>query len=92
MANLNRVKHPDLKLEPPREPHYDPEEIYGIVPTDVRQPFDVREVIARVVDASEFSEFKRLFGTSLVCGFAHIHGYPIGIVANNGILFSESAL
>ena len=92
VANLNRVKQIDLQLETPREPHYPPEEIYGIVPTDARQPFDVREVIARVVDDSEFDEFKRLFGTSLVCGFAHIHGYPIGIVANNGILFSESAL
>jgi len=91
-ANLNRVKRVETQLQEPREPKYSPEELYGIVPTDSRQPFDAREVIARIVDASEFDEFKRLFGSSLVCGFAHIHGFPVGIVANNGILFSESAL
>ena len=66
--------------------------MYGIIPKDTKQPFDIREVIARLVDGSEFHEFKALYGTTLVCGFAHLHGYPIGIVANNGILFSESAL
>jgi 3-methylcrotonyl-CoA carboxylase beta subunit len=76
----------------PREPKYDPAEIYGIVPASLRKPYDVREVIARLVDASELDEFKQLYGTTLVCGFAHIAGYPVGILANNGILFSESAL
>jgi 3-methylcrotonyl-CoA carboxylase beta subunit len=66
--------------------------LYGVVPTDLRAPYDAREVIARIVDASEFDEFKRLYGTTLICGFAHLHGYPVGILANNGILFSESAL
>ena len=70
---------------------YDPEEIYGIVGTDLRKPYDVREVIARVVDGSEFDEFKRWYGETLVTGFARIHGYPVGILANNGVLFSESA-
>ncbi|NNM78699.1 methylcrotonoyl-CoA carboxylase [Sphingomonas sp. ID1715] len=74
-----------------RPPKYDPEELYGIIPEDVRAPYDVHEVIARIVDASEFHEFKSLYGTSLVCGFAHIWGMPVGIIANNGILFSESA-
>ena len=76
----------------PREPLYDPAELYGIVPSSLRKPYDVRELLARVVDASEFDEFKQLYGTTLVTGFAHICGYPVGIVANNGILFSESAL
>ena len=80
-----------LDVRDSREPHYDPTEMYGIVPHDSRTPYDVREVIARVVDASEFDEFKALYGATLVCGFARIHGYPVGIVANNGILFSESA-
>ncbi|MDP6563569.1 MAG: carboxyl transferase domain-containing protein [Alphaproteobacteria bacterium] len=92
VANLNRVKRIDLEVREPRPPAYDPRELYGILPQDVRQPYDVREVIARIVDGSEFDEFKRLYSTSLVCGFAHIWGYPVGIVANNGILFSESAL
>ena len=74
-----------------REPLYDSKEIYGIIPKDARQPYDVRDVIARIVDGSEFNEFKALYGTTLICGFAHLFGYPIGIVANNGILFSESA-
>ena len=77
---------------PPREPLYPAEEIYGVIPTDVRRPYDVREVIARIVDGSELDEFKQLYGATLVCGFARIWGYPVGIVANNGILFSESAL
>jgi 3-methylcrotonyl-CoA carboxylase beta subunit len=81
-----------VALLAPRDPVYDPAELYGIIPTDTRKPYDVREVIARVVDGSEFDEFKQLYGTTLICGFAHIWGYPVGIVANNGILFSESAL
>ena len=76
----------------PREPKYDPAEIYGVVPVSLRKPYDVREVIARLVDGSELDEFKQLYATTLVCGFAHIGGYPVGIIANNGILFSESAL
>jgi 3-methylcrotonyl-CoA carboxylase beta subunit len=92
VGNLNRLKQPRLALREPVEPIYDPEELYGIVPTDLRREYDVREVIACVVDASEFDEFKALYGTPLVCGFAHVWGYPVGIVANNGILFSESAL
>ncbi|TIV96600.1 MAG: methylcrotonoyl-CoA carboxylase, partial [Mesorhizobium sp.] len=71
---------------------YDPQELYGIVPTDLRQPYDVREVIARLVDGSEFDEFKQNYGTTLVTGFAHLHGMPVGILGNNGVLFSESAL
>ena len=77
---------------PVREPRYDPAELNGIIPADTRKPYDVREVIARIVDGSEFQEFKARYGKTLVCGFAHLHGYPVGIVANNGILFSESAL
>jgi 3-methylcrotonyl-CoA carboxylase beta subunit len=74
-----------------REPAYAAAELYGVVPATSRKPYDVREVIARIVDASEFDEFKQLYGTTLVCGFARIYGYPVGILANNGILFSESA-
>ena len=92
VANLNRVKRAYLELRPPREPLFPAEELYGIVPADPRTPYDVRDVIARIVDGSELEEFKALYGPTLVCGFAHIHGYPIGILANNGILFSESAL
>ncbi|MCW8126127.1 carboxyl transferase domain-containing protein [Microbulbifer halophilus] len=88
---LNRVKNPGLDIRKPIEPIYPPEEIYGVVPADSRQPYDVREIIARTVDGSEFDEFKALYGTTLVTGFARIHGYPVGIVANNGILFAESA-
>ena len=76
VANLNRVKQCRWDLQPPRPPAYDPTELYGVLPQDVRQPYDVRDVIARMVDASEFDEFKRLYGTTLVCGFAHIWGYP----------------
>jgi 3-methylcrotonyl-CoA carboxylase beta subunit len=82
---------PPGRIEP-EEPSYDPKEIYGVLPTDVRRPYDVREVIARLVDGSRFQEFKARYGTTLVCGFARIAGFLIGIVANNGILFSESAL
>jgi len=92
VGNLNRIKRPTVALRQPAEPLYDTTEIYGIIPSDTRKPYDVREVIARMVDGSEFDEFKQLYGTTLVCGFAHIWGYPVGIVANNGILFSESAL
>jgi 3-methylcrotonyl-CoA carboxylase beta subunit len=92
VAGLNQVKQPPVALRRPESPRYDPAELHGVVPVDLRAPYDVREVIARLVDGSEFDEFKRLYGTTLVCGFAHLHGYPVGIVANNGILFSESAL
>ncbi|HOM15227.1 MAG TPA: carboxyl transferase domain-containing protein, partial [Rubrivivax sp.] len=91
VAHLNHVKTPAGDLRTPRAPKYAAEELYGVIPTDTRKPFDVREIIARVVDGSEFQEFKARFGTTLVCGFAHIEGMPVGIVANNGILFSESA-
>ncbi len=92
VGNLNRVKRHGLDLAEPRDPLYDPAELYGVVPADLKKPYDAREVIARLVDASEFDEFKALYGTTLVCGFARLHGYPVGLVANNGILFSESAL
>ena len=92
VGNLNRKKKVDLEIREPVDPLYDARELYGVIPADSRKPFDVREVIARVVDGSEFDEFKQLYGTTLVCGFARIFGYPVGIVANNGILFSESAL
>jgi len=82
----------DVNLKEPRPPKFDAEDLYGIVPSDVRAPYDVHEVIARLVDGSEFHEFKALYGTSLVCGFAHIWGMPVGIIANNGVLFSESAV
>jgi len=92
VANLNATKRVSLDLREPREPLHDPRELYGLIPRDSRVSYDVREVIARVVDASEFDEFKKLYGTTLVTGFAHLCGYPVGIVANNGVLFSESAL
>jgi 3-methylcrotonyl-CoA carboxylase beta subunit len=92
VGNLNRVKRPSLDIAEPRDPLYDPAELMGIVPVDLKKPYEVREVIARLVDASEFDEFKALYGTTLVCGFARIMGYPVGILANSGILFSESAL
>lgn len=91
VGRLNRVKNIELDIRDSREPLYATEEIYGVIPSDSRQPYDVREIIARLVDGSDFDEFKALYGTTLVCGFAHLHGYPIGIVANNGILFGESA-
>ena len=91
VANLNRVKRVELALASPEPPRHDPGEIYGVIPRDTRKPYDVREVIARLVDGSRLDEFKARYGTTLVTGFAHIEGYPIGIVANNGILFSESA-
>ena len=91
IANLNWSKQGRLTMQTPQEPSYPIEELYGVIPADTRKPYDVREVIARLVDASQFDEFKARYGTTLVTGFAHLHGYPIGIVANNGILFSESA-
>ncbi len=92
VGTFNRPKSMSLDIRKPVDPLYDPKEIYGLIPQDTRQPFDVREIIARVVDGSEFDEFKKLYGTTLVTGFAHLHGYPVGIIANNGILFSESAV
>ncbi|WP_334128663.1 carboxyl transferase domain-containing protein [Sneathiella sp.] len=92
VAGFNHVKPMPLDIRAPKPPLYDPAEMYGLIPKDMRTPFDVREIIARVVDGSEFDEFKKNYGTTLVTGFAHIHGYPVGILANNGILFSESAL
>lgn len=91
VARSNRLKPAQLDVAAPLPPRYCAEEIYGVIPTDTRTPYDVREVIARVVDDSDLDEFKALYGTTLVCGFARIHGYPVGIVANNGILFGESA-
>uniref|UniRef100_UPI0015F6547A carboxyl transferase domain-containing protein n=1 Tax=Cupriavidus necator TaxID=106590 RepID=UPI0015F6547A len=92
VQHLNRRKPDQIRLHAPADPLYPVEELYGVIPTDTRKPFDVREVIARIVDGSEFDEFKARYGTTLVCGFARIWGYPVGIIANNGILFSESAL
>ncbi len=91
IARINHVKRVEIDIAKPVEPLYDAREILGIIPRDSRHGYDVREIIARLVDGSEFDEFKALFGTTLVCGFARLHGYPVGIVANNGILFSESA-
>ena len=92
VGNLNRKKPSPLVLRESVEPKYPAHELYGVIPTDTRKPFDMNEVIARIVDASEFDPFKARYGATLVCGFAHIHDRPVGIVANNGILFSESAL
>jgi acetyl-CoA carboxylase carboxyltransferase component len=92
VAHLNRRKRTPWPTREPRPPKFDPQELYGIVQRDWRKPYEVREVIARLVDGSEFHEFKALYGETLVCGFAHIEGHPVGILANNGILFSQSAL
>ncbi len=92
VASLNRTKIPGIACIPPEAPLYDPAEIAGIVPASLTQPYDIREVIARIVDGSRFDEFKARYGTTLVTGFAHVMGIPVGIVANNGVLFSESAL
>ncbi len=89
--NLNRQRAPETLRREPRDPAYPIDDVYGIVSREYRFPYDIREVIARIVDASEFQEFKKLYGATLVCGFAHIDGYPVGVVANNGILFPESA-
>jgi 3-methylcrotonyl-CoA carboxylase beta subunit len=92
VSTLQPDRKSDLNIRDPRPPRYDAEELYGIIPDDVRAPYDVREVIARLVDGSEFHEFKALYGATLVCGFAHIWGMPVAILANNGVLFSESAV
>jgi 3-methylcrotonyl-CoA carboxylase beta subunit len=92
VGHLNTKKVVDIPLKAPHEPAYDPKELDGIVPVDLKKQYDVREVIARLVDASEFDEFKQLYGNTLITGFAHIHGIPVGILGNNGILFSQSAL
>ncbi len=91
VEGFGRIDKTRLDMHAPEEPHYDPQELYGIIPKDLSKPFDSREVIARIVDGSRFHEFKSRYGTTLVTGFAHIMGYPVGIVANNGILFAESA-
>ena len=92
VENLNDTRRPVCSLTPPEDPLYDPHELYGILPPSPRQQYDVREVIARLVDGSQFHEFKALYGPTLVCGFARLEGYPVGILANNGILFSDSSL
>ncbi|MFN8955879.1 MAG: carboxyl transferase domain-containing protein, partial [Burkholderiales bacterium] len=92
VKNLNAQKAPNIATHAPVPPLLDAQELYGVIPTDTRKPFDVREIIARIVDGSEFDEFKSRFGTTLICGFARIEGMPVGIIANNVILFSESAL
>jgi 3-methylcrotonyl-CoA carboxylase beta subunit len=92
VANINSVKTIDIALAEPREPLYDPAELEALVPTNLKVQYDIREVIARLVDGSEFDEFKALYGQTLVTGFARIHGMPVGIIGNNGILFSESAM
>lgn len=92
IENLDKKKKFDINREEAEDPYYDPEELYGIIPKNIRAPFDMREVIARIVDGSRFQEFKELYGTTLVTGFARIMGYPVGIIANNGVLFSESSL
>lgn len=92
IACLDRPRKTDIGRVPVEDPKYDPIELYGIIPSDIRKQFDIREIIARIVDGSEFQEFKELYGQTLVCGFARIMGYPVGILANNGVLFSESAV
>jgi 3-methylcrotonyl-CoA carboxylase beta subunit len=92
VANLNKKKRSPFQLVAPEEPALSPEDLYGVIPSDARKPYDVREVIARIVDGSKFHEFKERYGKTLVTCFAHIHGMPVGIIANNGVLFSESAL
>ncbi len=92
VGHLNAEDRTFVTARASRPPRYPVEELYGVMPADPRTPFDIREILARVVDAGEFQEFKKLYGTTIVCGFAHIHGLPVGIVANNGVLFSESAL
>jgi 3-methylcrotonyl-CoA carboxylase beta subunit len=91
VSTLGPPRKPDINMAEPRPPKFEPQELYGVIPDDVRAPYDVHEVIARIVDGSEFHEFKSLYGTTLVCGFAHIWGIPVAILANNGVLFSESA-
>jgi len=92
VAGLNYRKNVTTEVREPREPLYPAEEIYGVIPADPRKPYDVREILARLLDASELDEFKANYGTTLITGFAHLHGYPVAVLANNGILFSESSL
>jgi len=92
VSNLNLSKVSQIAMQPSEEPLYDPNELLGVVPADIKTPYDVREVIARIVDGSRFDEFKARYGTTLVCGFAHIKGMPVGILGNNGVIFSESAV
>jgi 3-methylcrotonyl-CoA carboxylase beta subunit len=92
ISHLGPIHKTDIDVKEPRPPKFDTEELYGVIPDDVRAPYDVHEVIARLVDGSDFHEFKALYGTTLVCGFAHIWGMPVAILANNGVLFSESAV
>jgi len=92
VGSLNRAPHPAPPAQAAEPPRYDPDEILGVVPADLRTPYDIREVIARIVDGSRLDEFKARFGATLVCGFAHVEGMPVGIIANNGVLFSESAI
>jgi 3-methylcrotonyl-CoA carboxylase beta subunit len=91
VARLNHRKEVQLAVREARAPLYDAQELYGVIPADTKKPYDVREIIARIVDGSEMHEFKPRFGATLVCGFAHVEGMPVGIIANNGVLFSESA-
>jgi len=92
VANLNRQKPPQLVLQSPEEPLYDPAEVMGVVPAELKTPYDIREVIARTVDGSRYDEFKPRYGTTITCGFAHVMGMPVGIIGNNGVIFSEAAL
>ena len=92
LGNLNRIKPQTVLLQASEDPAFDPDELFGVVPADLKTPYDIREVIARVVDGSRFDEFKARYGATLVCGFAHVMGIPVGIIANNGVLFSESAV
>lgn len=92
VATLKPPARAALNMRPPRDPLYSAQELYGVIPADARKPFDMHDIIARIVDGSEFDEFKKLYGTTLITGFAHIWGFPVGIIANNGILFSESSL
>ena len=92
VEHLNIEPKKRLDFRPVEPPFHDPDDLLGIIPEDNRTPFDVREVIGRIVDSSDFHEFKPRYGSTLVCGFAHLHGYPVGIIANNGILFSDSSL
>lgn len=92
VRSINHCKQPNIEMREVKDPLYPIDDLYGLVPGDLRKPYDIREVIARLVDGSEFEEFKQLYGTTLICGFSHLFGYPVGIIANNGILFSEAAL
>src|SRR5262245_58038316 len=92
VSTLHTTKHLPADMTTPEAPRFDPEELYGVVNTDTRKPYDVREVLARIVDGSRFDEFKQRYGTTLITGFARLHGFLVGFIANNGVLFSESAL